>query len=1276
MERRTFIGLTAGATLAASLEPLAHAFNPTRRMQFVPAKAELDQPGGQSRCVQITSEFMEDYTEGKPWTPFGRYAETYVARDGTTHLFGFQQADPFTGKPWNLERLSGQEDSITGWNRQQSLAVATDSGYFTKNQMPRLAMIPGDSDTLMVQRRGSLQMAPIAADGTVGALGPAIPKSEESWPALQGPLPAGARWMPEFLWGRPTPNQPAAGPHGFGLRDLANPSRMVPIEPVALMDQQNPNPGPFLPAQVIPLLGAGPDYYRCIIVTPYGDAYEMNFLLGADSKGNPVFKYFLQRFLGFVEGGYVYVQERTPGDVEVNLFYSGYVQTYRMSYDPNQGRSSSVWRYAERKELKFPSGRMAAGTRFEFLGSYNLDSQTTELFLLAHEPATKPDPATEIWSSLRKADGSWEDFGLHDDGCYEVKLLAGRQTGLLLMRLKKGYELSRRDRHGDWDTEHVRLPAEDGEMIETAGYRVGITVLDGKQGVPGVSLKLTTSTAAAAVVEGRHVTLRRGKALEAFTNGSGTAWVTVLMQHRLDFPVMYVDTPLCQDRLVINLNGNIENYMQNLQPDDLLKARDPRRCRQDDADGCNLDELGKGLDSARPALVTDPEKARKAAESISKLVKNAPRTETLRQTSSDGMLLQADLAAGWLAAGASLARYWPAPQGEVLREVGVAERRPRLIYVSGVAGHLIGRPVPGMDAYFGWGVDDAIDAVGDLANDAWNKTKDVAGKVADTVTQVVEVAIDVVKDGLSVALDFAVGALTYGLRVIVETIEQVMDLVSLVLDYAGMILGEAVGWLLEQLGFLFDWKAIRRTRDELKSTLRTVTPAVMTQLGDPRQGAARLKASLDSARRNMKSALLTLRSEPQDQNSLAQWTSGVPSLPDLFASGAEGLLAPATWMMEKVQGIMPRIGFGDPGITGLLDQLFEFGGKMLQAATALAPTLGDFEILIRQWVEDGKLFSSAVLDPLIDILLRRLDALFAALGDILISGGELLWLVMSNTDKIFDWLDSEIRIPFFSGFYKGLAKHVFSLLDVICLLAAIPVVVVPDLLHKIKSVVSRNEEPYSPRREWSDGLLAPVREAHLEPAALRLHTPLVGAVDLETVREAKLAFSIISCVTTPLSALGGALAPPDKSQKVIGISGGALNVIARVLTLLDQVPNAGAMLCYTYEHGDEAEQIAIPVLMGIGAAIIGGGVYYFREDLAAVMSYGFVALAAYHCAIIPFGNKTRQAALTCSMVQNFLSAFVASYKNISGKPLNGKPAAVVTLAQGLLQGGKVALLLT
>ena len=104
----------------------------------------------------------------------------------------------------------------------------------------------------------------------------------------------------------------------------------------------------------------------------------------------------------------------------------------------------------------------------------------------------------------------------------------------------------------------------------------------------------------------------------------------------------------------------------------------------------------------------------------------------------------------------------------------------------------------------------------------------------------------ILADGATVAFTVIIGGVKKFFEGVWDVIETVMDVVAWVLNAAGAALGTAAGWLLEQLGFLFDWKAIKAKRDELRILIRSRLSAVLTTLPDPAAACASLSNRLDA----------------------------------------------------------------------------------------------------------------------------------------------------------------------------------------------------------------------------------------------------------------------------------------------------------------------------------------------------------------------------------------------------------------------------------------------
>jgi hypothetical protein len=345
-------------------------------------------------------------------------------------------------------------------------------------------------------------------------------------------------------------------------------------------------------------------------------------------------------------------------------------------------------------------------------------------------------------------------------------------------------------------------------------------------------------------------------------------------------------------------------------------------------------------------------------------------------------------------------------------------RRPRKSR-GAVQPNVAGFPQP-MDFW-----DDAWDEIGDAAKTAWDGISHAA-----TVTW----------DGIKVVVDLAIDGIHYVYEGIVDTLERAMDVVTFVLNAAGAVLGNAVGWLLSKLGFLFDWDALKEKRDELKATARRALVGAFAKCPDPNIGAQDFVNNLTAIQAQFDAWVTQFMSSPAAQKTMGDRTSESTSAALKIMSGPDSSYAQVTWLIDKVRDYLPNFtgGLGTPNIPGLSDAIANLVQALGSAGGGLSPSADDLATLFESWIEDQSLFTNSTFDPILQIFQRHVDQLFGAAGQATLAGGQALHLLWANPDAIVDWLDTPISIPFFSGFYQGLTGNSLSVLDVICLAAAVP----------------------------------------------------------------------------------------------------------------------------------------------------------------------------------------------------------------------------------------------
>ncbi|HEY2267203.1 MAG TPA: hypothetical protein VGI96_31590, partial [Streptosporangiaceae bacterium] len=256
---------------------------------------------------------------------------------------------------------------------------------------------------------------------------------------------------------------------------------------------------------------------------------------------------------------------------------------------------------------------------------------------------------------------------------------------------------------------------------------------------------------------------------------------------------------------------------------------------------------------------------------------------------------------------------------------------------------------------------------------------------------------------------------------LLDCYDAVVHAVEFVLSKIEVFFEDLVQWL----GFVFGWSDIVRTHQVLKNYIRQFVASSAGSMADIRAGLQ--------------------NSFTQAQGFIGSWASlsaGIP--PGLAAGTADGTTQSAAalpgqdspqsnWGTQLLRGNVPSgsmpAGGGDPGADvlaaiGALGAAIGRERDVLQAAGASlqADVIGKFHDLSFAQLIEGviAIFTEALLQSLENVLLAVLDVLEA-----LVEG-------------VVDLLDTAIDIPVLSGLYKEISGDDLSLLDVICLVVAIP----------------------------------------------------------------------------------------------------------------------------------------------------------------------------------------------------------------------------------------------
>jgi hypothetical protein len=197
----------------------------------------------------------------------------------------------------------------------------------------------------------------------------------------------------------------------------------------------------------------------------------------------------------------------------------------------------------------------------------------------------------------------------------------------------------------------------------------------------------------------------------------------------------------------------------------------------------------------------------------------------------------------------------------------------------------------------------------------------------------------------------------------------------------------------------------------------------------------------------------------------------------------------------------------------------------------------------------------------LEALISQIDSLFAAMEAVLDIIGSTLHQFWASPGKVIDWLDTEIEIPFFSGFYRGLTDAGrFSIFDLCCLVTAIPAVLIGG----------DTPSAAAPRAVGVISTQAPLNA----PAPL---IPVLGAGasnpagSSPSVHSAGFAFRVIGCLFNTIDA---GITSGTKDGKDFGTFVAAMNAVCTL----------GGVLCDVWENDSKTKA---EVMSGLAGGLVG-----------------------------------------------------------------------------------------
>jgi hypothetical protein len=261
-------------------------------------------------------------------------------------------------------------------------------------------------------------------------------------------------------------------------------------------------------------------------------------------------------------------------------------------------------------------------------------------------------------------------------------------------------------------------------------------------------------------------------------------------------------------------------------------------------------------------------------------------------------------------------------------------------------------------------------------------------------------------------------------RALLDCYDAVVRAVEYVLSKIEVFFEDLVKWL----GFIFQWADIVRTHQVLRNIFRQYTAKCLANIADSRTQVARSFTDL--------------------QHYLASW-AGIPANipPDLTGATAGGTTASAA---PPPGAGSPQSNFGiqhlkSNAVNGSVPDYAASLTSDMQAALSALETAVTRELEVIQEALDS--IKTSIIDKYNELTTAQItEGFIAILGDALLQSVENVLLAaidfLAAVGKTFlDILDAAIDIPVISALYKEISGDDLSMLDVLCLVIAIPVTI-------------------------------------------------------------------------------------------------------------------------------------------------------------------------------------------------------------------------------------------
>ncbi|MEP3330582.1 hypothetical protein [Sedimentitalea sp.] len=299
--------------------------------------------------------------------------------------------------------------------------------------------------------------------------------------------------------------------------------------------------------------------------------------------------------------------------------------------------------------------------------------------------------------------------------------------------------------------------------------------------------------------------------------------------------------------------------------------------------------------------------------------------------------------------------------------------------------------------------------------------------------------------GSEATVHFLVDGIEQVISFMLTSVKEVWSFVTTILDHFGKFWGSVVGWILKLVGGLFGWDDIIKNKDKFKDRTKTYAKDVPNKLPKVQQTYG---TPFTEWLEGVKSDALSWAGAVNDkyggdeikQSNESRSDDGPKSPADDLVGGDDGVWSKVTWLFDKVMALIDELfGVSAPLSSHQSDTLTtKVSALMGTVGSGISSVVSTLFAVLETVVASTSKLGDETVSALLKLFTDTVGSGIGALKDTVDAALVVVQFLIDNVSTIVSWLDKKVSIPFFSSFYKAAIGSTCTLLDMSCLLLAIP----------------------------------------------------------------------------------------------------------------------------------------------------------------------------------------------------------------------------------------------